>query len=214
MQIYVSRREAELSAAVLQALSAAGADFRTVRWVAPLESEGFREPLDGSFLDALGLGHLRTPLQSFWPKRGPSWDALALLEPGPGILLVEGKSYPEEIFGSGCVATEPARSLISKSLEATRGWTGARVDADWLGPLYQFANRLAHVHFLRGAGHPTWLANVCFLNDRTTRPTTLEEWQTRLQPLKRQLGFESGSVPHSVDVFLEAYPRSELTSAI
>jgi len=212
VQIYVARRQAELSTSILDALSRSGAAFQIVQWVAPLERSGFAEPIDAAFLDALDLGHLRFQLEAFWPRGGPHWDALARLEPGRGVLLVEGKSYPDEVLGPGCQATEPARTRIVEALAETRRWFGATADADWLGPLYQFANRLAHVRFLREAGYAAWLANLCFIEDPRT-PTTEAEWRETLPALKRQLGFTAGNVPHTVDVFLPARIRSELIGA-
>lgn len=208
-QIYVCRRERELSRAVLGALQEIGESFHAVRWVAPLESNKFYEPRDGAFLRAVGLGAMRRELAEFWPACGPRWDALALLEPGSAILLGEGKSYPAEMLGRGCMATPASRPQIVASLHAARTWLEARADADWLGSLYQYANRLAHVYFLRKTcGRPAFLANLCFLDDERS-PTSRADWESRLRIYKQQLGFPEG-IPYSVDVFLPARSRSEL----
>src|SRR2546423_2873618 len=74
MQLYVARREEELTAAVLKALHSSGASLHRIDWVAPLERKRFSEPCDGSFLELLGLGQLRAQLADFWPKGGPRWD--------------------------------------------------------------------------------------------------------------------------------------------
>jgi hypothetical protein len=100
-QIYVSRRTVQLSEAVGRAIGVVPA---SIAWVAPLEDHRFREPMDGAFLDALQLGHLRPQLAAFWPKRGPSWDALAVVTGGDGpeaFILAEGKSYLAEMLGRG-----------------------------------------------------------------------------------------------------------------
>jgi hypothetical protein len=210
-QIYVCRRERELSEAVLGALQRIGESYHTVTWVAPLECNNFYEPRDGAFLRALELSDMRQRLSEFWPARGPRWDALALLEPGSAILLGEGKSYPAEMLGRGCMATPASRAPILTSLGAARSWLHARPDADWLGPLYQYANRLAHVYFLRKiCGRPAFLANLCFLDDERS-PTSRADWESQLSVYKEQLGFPNG-IPHSVDVFLPARSRSELLS--
>jgi hypothetical protein len=126
--------------------------------------------------------------------------------------LVEGKSYPAELLGGGCKAAEPARTRIEMSLNAAKARFNARPNADWLGPLYQYANRLAHVHFLRDmCGVPAFLANLCFVDDPHCA-TSETEWRARLRELKVQLGFSDG-VPHTVDVFLKARTRRELVGA-
>lgn len=214
IQLYVSRREQELTRAVVTALGAAGEYAEGARWVCPLEANNFAEVSDGSFLSALGLANLRKDLSSFWPAGGPRWDGLALFEPGPGVLLVEAKSYPEEMVGSGCQATEKSRPLIATSLTKAKSWLGAEATSDWLGPLYQYANRLSHVYFLREVAEvDAWIVNLCFVDD-PHRPTSLARWQSQLASIKKQLGFSSSRVPYSIDVFLGAHSRDELVGVV
>lgn len=62
------------------------------------------------------LDHHATDLKQFWPTGGPHWDALAVIDLEgalrPGVLLLEGKSYPEELYGSGCQAEARSREHI------------------------------------------------------------------------------------------------------
>jgi hypothetical protein len=209
MQIYVARRQNELSHAVLDALRKTGKRFTSVEWVAPLETNNFYEPRDRVFLTTVGLEHLGKRLADFWPARGPRWDALAVLHPGKAVLLVEAKSYPSELLGGGCKAGKSTRPRIQKSLDASKKFFKVQTAADWLGPLYQYANRLAHVHFLNiECRHPTFLANVCFLED-PHRSTSMAAWQSELKVLKSRLGL-SALIPNTVDVFLQARSRKEL----
>src|SRR3954466_3731568 len=82
-QLYVNRRSEALNQAVLGALPALGDRNPSIEWVAPLESSAagsaFIEPRDDAMLSALGLEELASALRSFWPTRGPVWDALATL---------------------------------------------------------------------------------------------------------------------------------------
>jgi hypothetical protein len=212
-QIYVSRRETELSEAVLISLQTLHATVETIRWVAPLETTKFYEPRDSAFLKAVGLQSYAKQLSAFWPSRGPRWDALAVMQPGNAVLLVEGKSYPAEMLGGGCKASKAARTRIESSLSAAKARLNAHPDADWLGQLYQFANRLAHVHFLRDVcGAPAYLANLCFVGDPHCA-TSEADWRTQLRTLKTQLGF-SHEIPYCIDVFLEARTRQELTGRV
>jgi hypothetical protein len=214
VQIYVSRKPDVLSEAVSRALAACGKNVPSVRWTAPLEAELFKEPFDRAFLVALGLEDAAEALRQFWPSGGPNWDALAVLGNGArrdGVLLIEAKSYPEEVHGSGCQATnQKSIETIERSLLAAQKWFGATTESDWTGRLYQYANRLAHVYFLRQElGVDAWLVNLCFTDDMTTRPTTAEHWEQVLPTFKRDLGFV-GKVPWVLDVLLPAHQRSDL----
>jgi len=212
IQTCVDRRPEELSQAVLDALPSLAALKPRLRWVSPLESEKFIEYRDRAFLRAISLGHLAKELSAFWPKRGPCWDALAVVESGSfpkdsGVLLVEAKSYPDEIYGPGRKATSPrSRKKIKRALEQTREWLNAEERADWTGRLYQSANRLAHLYFFREiAGVPAWLANVLFLDDPHS-PTSREEWRNALEQVHAELSL-TATVPYVADVFIAAPAR-------
>jgi hypothetical protein len=219
MQLYVNRRRGALDSAIREAIPSLGPRAH-IEWHSPLEGQPspFREFRDGAFLRALGLAHLRTALRKFWPLGGPRWDGLATAQDpkSAGViayLLVEAKSYPDELLGRGCLALpdSDADRLIEESLARTARWAGVADNSRWRGHLYQYANRLAHMYFLQEAtGVSTWLVNLCFLNDQTNRPTPRAEWDTRLKQLKAELGFPDAQVPRSVDVFLPAGSREDL----
>jgi hypothetical protein len=215
LQIYVNRRSGELSRRVVEALPSLASLSPRLHWVSPLESQKFSELQDREFLRAVGLGHLDGQLRRFWPRGGPVWDALAAvdIESDPacrGVVLVEAKSYPAEIYGPGCQASPRSWEKIEVALEKTKSWLGALGDLDWTGRLYQSANRLAHLYFFRDeVGVPAWLVNVYFLDDPDS-PTTREEWQTALREVKAELGLADVVVPHAAELFLQARERSEL----
>ena len=213
-QIYVARRQDELNIAIQRVLSEAGAPTTTIEWTAPLESHQFREPVDYTFLAALRLADYSRALREFWPSGGPNWDVLAILGDAgrPGVLLVEAKSYPGEVYGAGCNATSlRSRKLIRESLTRTQMWLGVASTFDWLGKLYQYGNRLAHLFFLREVlGVDTWLVNLCFTNDITRIPVTEDEWRLTLPSFKHELGFNVDQIPWVVDVLLPGRPRRDL----
>jgi len=216
IQVYVNRRSEELSQEVIQGLPDLTSLHPGLNWVSPLENERFAEYQDTAFLKACGLKHLSAELKAFWPRGGPVWDALASIEfqqdeNSKGILLVEAKSYPGEIYGSGCKASPKSRKKIEDSLNRTKKWCGVSRDTDWTGPLYQSANRLAHIYFFREiAGVPAWLANIYFLNDPHSQ-TDHEEWQKQLKRIKSELGISDSGIPYVADIFLQARDRSELS---
>jgi hypothetical protein len=216
VQIYVNRRRQELDEKVLGELAQRGVHATSIRWVSPLERDGFAEYMDGAFLNQLGLGSLHRDLRAFWPTSGARWDGLALLLDALGqvigYLLIEGKSYPNEMFGSGCQSPlgTPNRKLIDDTLAWAREQLEPEQEAVWTGRLYQSANRLAHVCFLRKVtDNPAWLVNLCFTMDPRT-PWTEKDFRARLKAIKATLGWPSGAVPHTVEVFLPARARSEL----
>lgn len=220
VQIYVNRRPEELSQAILEGLPSLASLGLCPLWVSPLENQRFVECQDRRFLNALRVGHLSSQLSGFWPRRGPVWDALAAIvipksdQCVPGVLLVEAKSHPAEVYGPGCGASSPkSRRMIEAALNEARQWLSVRQDRTWpfwTGPLYQSANRLAHLYFFNEiAKVPAWLVNVYFLNDPHS-PTTLMEWKAALDCVKMQLGLGTHTAQHMAEVFLEAKSRDEL----
>ena len=186
-------------------------------WRSPLEEDRFAEYRDDAFLRVVGLEQLTPSLAAFWPRRGPNWDGLARIETAgilSGVVLVEAKSYPQEMEGSGCRATGTSREQIQKALRATQKWFSVPESADWSGPLYQFANRLSHVYFLRERhGIPTWLVNLCIVDDPTWKSTSEREWVTHMIRMREHLGFSRCPIPWVADVFQLGRSRNELFGA-
>jgi hypothetical protein len=178
IRIYVNRRRAELARAILMGLPSLAADSPALHWVSPLECSRFREYRDGDFLRTVGLGRLEPGLRAFWPTGGACWDALAVVDRArgkPGVLLVEAKSYPAEMRGGGTKATPTPRERIVVALAKTQAWLGLPKDREqWTGELYQSANRLAHLYFLRRERVDAWLVNLYIVDDPRSRTTKRE----------------------------------------
>jgi hypothetical protein len=214
-QLYVNQRASELDIAIrVEFLELTGA---TIQWRSPLASESYAEYWDKAFLDNVGLTHHAAELKAFWPSGGPRWDALATVTvPGsnrPGVLLAEGKSYPGELYGSGCQAKpgSQSRTLIESSLASTQrilGVTG-RTAADWCGPLYQSANRLAHQQWLRSRGVRAWLVHLLFVDD-PIEPTAPAEWVAAMAAADKELGLADKPVDGAAHVLLPARPRTDI----
>jgi hypothetical protein len=215
VQIYVNRRPGELTAAVLGSLPSLAGRTRKIGWTVPLEHEGFAEPKDRDFLRAVGYEDLVDNLAEFWPARGPVWDALgvSVFPTGRhGVVLAEGKSYPREMHGPGTKASETSRTRIAHSIEWTQRQLGISQDAErWLGPLYQTANRLAHVFWLRDRGVEAWLIHLLFIDDATHVPTTRSDWETGLRESNKSLGIADLELPWVGHAFLPGLSADELT---
>ena len=214
IQIYVNRYQEYLNLHILESISSLSALNSYLRWVSPLEKDKFIEYQDYALLRAVGFDNLANDLNQYWPKGGPCWDALAVVEgaaiPNRGVLLVEAKSHPPEIYGNGCQASPSSRKKIEAALNRTKEWLGVRKDLDWTGTLYKSANRLAHLYFFRKVANiSAWLVNIYFLSDHHS-PTSYEEWKDELNRVKAELGITGINIPFFADVFLEARNRSEL----
>jgi hypothetical protein len=185
-----------------------GGLIEQIEWTSPLAEKGFQEYRDQKFLSAIGYPSLSAALYEFWPRRGPHWDALARARLCPasasrGVLLVEAKSYPGEVVGNGCQASPASRAQIERALTGAKSWFQVEPSADWLGPLYQSANRLAHLYFLRQIAQiPAWLINIYFVNDPRT-PTSRAEWERDILATNACLGFTQVA-PFVLSVFPEA----------
>jgi hypothetical protein len=174
----------------------------TFEWRSPLAGDQYREYFwDAAFLERLDLHEHVDALKRFWPTGGPHWDALALVhvsgEDDTGVLLAEGKSYPNEMLrGSPAGATDPtSRARIEKTLAWTQGRLGVALDTDpWVGPLYQNANRLAHLCWLRSRGVRAWLAHLLFTDD-PHGPTSADEWEHAVRMPTRRSGLTESQFP-------------------
>ncbi len=172
----------------------------TITWKSPLADDGFKEYLGAAALKQLDLDRLTPELSAFWPKRGPQWDALAVVDAKnhtPTVILVEGKSHPDELLRGSPCRSKPGenRDLIEQSLRWARfrlGVSESFADA-WTGPLYQSANRLAHHVWLRSLGVHSFFAHLLFTGD-PKEPTTAEEWSEASELADERLGI-AGRLP-------------------
>jgi hypothetical protein len=218
IQRWVNERGLELSSAMVSALgSNTAAD--SIQWVSPLKQARFREFRDGAFLGAIGQAHMRERLAAFWPSRGPVWDAVAITRQTGSdsgrVFLIEAKSYPAEVYGSGCMAKPDGDSFkrIAAALDKTAAWLDVpRLDS-WTGRLYQSANRIAHVYFLREELNlDAYLVNVCFVDDPIA-PTSTTAWESAIRSFRKDLGIESLATPWMADVMLPAMSTARLSDS-
>ena len=157
-----------------------------VKWVSPLTDDEFAEYRDSSFLRVIGQADLRDALSDFWPARGPQWDALGVA--GDAVVLVEAKAHLDELFSS-CAAGEKSRARIRDRFQRVRQALKAQGGVDWTERFYQYANRLAHLWFLRANGVQAYLLLVGFVNDTDVcGPKSEEEWRAAFRMADYALG--------------------------
>ena len=136
-------------------------------WLSPLRCDKFTEYYDQKFIDCLGLKLKSRSLKSFWPSRGPRWDALGKTD-NSQVLLVEGKAHIGELREKGSGAScDKSIAKIDCSLKETQQFLGANRSVDWSKyPYYQYANRLAHLYLLAELNvFDAYLLMIYFLND-------------------------------------------------
>jgi len=218
LQVWVNRRSSELSRRILTAYNI-NLPPDSIRWLSPIEAASYREYRDGAFLRAIGADKARTDLRQFWPSGGPVWDGLAETDSdalgGRRIFLIEAKSYPQEVHGRGCQATAGSEALatIRRSLDRTAEWLNIKRTPAWEGKLYQSANRIAHLYFLREVLKVNaYMVNVCFVGD-SRRPTDVATWEVAHAAFRAELGIPPQAVPWLADIMVDAGNRAELLAA-
>lgn len=175
--------------ALTEQLTARGAlaGGRSLVWASPLASDSFAEYRDEDFLSRIGLERLSSQLAKFWPNRGPQWDALASDDHGR-VFLVEAKAHAAEMT-STCQAGKESRARIVQACDAAKRVLGASPTADWLSGYYQYANRLAHLGFLREHNVDAWLVFLYFTGDADMKgPGTETAWAGPIRDAHTHLG--------------------------
>src|SRR5260370_40392383 len=101
--------------------------------------------------------------------------------------------------------------MIRRVLERTHECLGLTADADrWLSSVYQSANRVAPLYFLREvASVEEWLVHGCFIDDMDHVPIGEAEWRRGLEQAEHELGLAEAT-PYAGSAFLPAHPRTEL----
>lgn len=175
-----------------------------INWLSPVRPN-YAEYSDEDFVEVLGLKAKTIRLDRFWPKGGPHWDALGKGKDG-SIFLVEAKAHIGEIVSSSSGASGDSLGMIRSQMERTKAFLHAKADVDWTAHFFQYANRLAHLYFLRvEAGIPAFLVFLYFIGDEYVHgPSTEDEWRGAVRLLHVFLGIERTKLtPYMADVFIK-----------
>lgn len=159
----------------------------------------------------IGLGFLNNAQadaawHSFWPQSGNShnWDAVGeiWIDGHQEWLLVEAKAHLGELK-SKCGASNPhSIDRINTALSQTIGsfCSSPTLLENWLSPFYQYANRLAMLHFLMKVCDPPIPARLLFIyflgdqrKDRAVCPQTAAEWEHDITAMEHHLGIDPQS---------------------
>lgn len=204
LQLLVERSPRLFADAVLTALHPSS--DATINWRSPLQSDSFAEYCDAAFLKRLGLTLTGRLLPSFWPRRGPVWDGLAITSQGD-VLLVEAKANIPELSSPGTQARAESTRLIEASLTEAKWAFGAPPDAPWSSTYYQYANRLAHLYLLRALNQiSAYMVFLYFTNaHEVSGPSSKDEWEVEIHLAHEALQLGYGCLsPFVVSVFVNA----------
>jgi hypothetical protein len=161
---------------------------------------------------------VRDEWRHVWPQSGnpPNWDALARIgrEGASEWLLVEAKANIQELQSSCQASSAGGRSLIARTLTATKDALGAPADRDWLNGYYQYCNRVAVLEFLNRHHVASRLLFIYFMGDKgdTNRvyPADVTGWRAALEAQSTHVGLPQAH-PLSDRIhklFLDVCPQS------
>ncbi len=170
-----------------------------IDWRSPRQDDDYAEYYDQAFLDRLGVDDLTMQLEEFWPKSGPRWDGLARTKDGK-LILVEAKAHIDEAVDFRSKASPDSLRRIEKRLDEAKTAFHANKDACWYAPLYQMANRLAHLHYLAGINaKDAYLVFIDFANaPDVPQPASREEWQGATCLAHKCLGLKDSKLARRV----------------
>ncbi|MGY4618572.1 hypothetical protein ACVWZ4_003799 [Bradyrhizobium sp. USDA 4472] len=168
-----------------------------IEWRSPVKSDDYAEYYDSEFLARLGIDNLGVSLNQFWPNSGPRWDGLATTDSGK-IILVEAKAYVGEMISHARASPKSLRK-IRAAIEKTKDAFGASADCGWESPFYQYANRLAHLYFLRELNSVDAYLLFVYFADAPDVPAaegcSIDQWMGATRLVEKALGL--GSHPYS-----------------
>jgi hypothetical protein len=172
-------------------------------WRSPRQDDDYAEYYDEAFLERLGIEELIMPLDEFWPKSGPRWDGLARTTDGK-LILVEAKAHIDEAVDYRSKASPDALRRIEERLDEAKLAFRAAKDACWHRPLYQMANRLAHLYYLAGInGKDAYLIFIDFANaPDVPRPASPEEWRGAMRLAHKCLGLKDSRLTRRVTTII------------
>ena len=174
-----------------------------IDWCSPLRDDEHAEYRDQEFLDILKVECAQRTLSTFWPVRGPQWDALGRTK--DTIVLVEAKSHVPEMLSPATQAKGISADHIRASLSEASLALKATPGADWSLRFYQYANRLAHAWFLAEANEiPTQLVFLYFVGDSEMGgPANTDVWEAATMVVHETLGLRGRMPKYAKECFID-----------
>lgn len=178
-----------------------------IDWLSPLSNDDHAEYYDKEFLERLGIdkSKIKIPLNEFWPIGGPRWDGLGKTNTNK-YFVIEAKAHIEEAvdYNSGAKAKKSI-SLIEESIEKARNFYSNNPSSYWQKPFYQYANRLAHLYYLKEINElNAYVIFIYFCNaSDVDKPTSKDQWVGHVRTIKKVFALNGKSKKNVVDFFIE-----------
>ncbi|GAA0122308.1 MULTISPECIES: hypothetical protein [Clostridium] len=218
LQQYMVNAEDKLSEMIIAAspsLLIFAENKSNIDWKSPLEkcSKGEFYEYRDDFLEVLNLEDERYKkakenLREFWPKNGPQWDGLAVvngINGEKGFLLVEAKAHLDETKSDLKAVSNQSINKIKKSISRTQEYYGIETN-DWTKNYYQLGNRIAYLYFMNEILKiPTWLVLINF-TDGEYKKTELYEWLKHYNQIYTSMGINLNSklLNNIIQIFIKA----------
>lgn len=150
----------------------------------------------------LGAQSALNKWKDYWPTRGGTmnWDAVGYGKRGQQsvLLLVEAKAHIGEIKdvkNRSDTMSSASQKRIQAAFSATQEWLSVTL-CDWLdSPYYQYANRLAVLHYLQQHDIAACFLPLYLCGDKNPRlrqndlcPAKRSEWTAALAEMDKTLG--------------------------
>ncbi len=218
LQEYMEKAQDILSEMIIAAspsLLTFAANKECIDWKSPLEKSPkgeFYEYRD-DFLEVLDLDNERykkakEKLREFWPKNGPQWDGLAVVDGingQKGFLLVEAKAHLNETKSDLKATSAESIKKIKESIGRTQGYYEIQPN-DWTEHYYQLGNRIAYLYFMNEIlDIPTWLVLINF-TDGKYKKTDLHEWLKHYNHIYNNMGINHNS--KLLNKIIQLFPKS------
>lgn len=192
-----------------------------LRWISPLAGadESFEEyELQHEVVcKELGIRPAEAKVMfSFWPKRQPQWDGLAISADGKTLYIVEAKAHLSELDSKLSATNPDSIRLITNSMRAVHDAYYPEGDFEvWLNQYYQLGNRLTFLRFLNrlrfGTIEKVKLVLLNFVDDFTYIPTAWKDWEEHYREVFQVM---TGNETVPEDVILANYSVDEWKNSL
>ena len=223
LRTYVNTYSEELNEEIIShspSLVAFISGEQIIDWKSPLVHENYREYQD-DFLkfyydDAMSLQESNQLLRESWPKNGPVWDGIGIVEgtKRKGLILVEAKAHIRETSSKIRATSNQSISQITETItETQKQFSSTKSITPWLNEYYQLANRLSYLYLLNQKLQiPTWLIQVNFTEDNSHISTSKEQWILYYQKVFQTLGISHNAplLSHLGILYLPIIPTQKL----
>ena len=135
----------------------------------------------------------------YWPQNGKSqnWDAIAKakIDNRKTWIIVEAKAHTDETKSECNAISLESIQMIDKAFKETKQAFGITSENDWKKTYYQYANRMATLHFLLENDIPAKLLFIYFFGDKHQHltkgsicPNNEKGWHSSIEEQRIYLG--------------------------